>query len=406
MDLALTGRLTSMEVPACTGCSETHPTVSDPDGRDIAASADAHGVKYSRIVPDRRRTPEQPMLAVAAGRHPLCSSSMRPHLPPVEKKVRPSIERPRDCGHRRPGRIALWRVVILVVTALPLAAACGDDEPAPGPTAPSTGTVTVELGDRPFRLFVPSSYTEVRPVALVIGLHGYTSDSAEMESYFRLAEQAEQRGFLYARPEGTLDRRQDQFWNATNACCNFYGSGVDDSTYLSQVIDEVKRSYAVDADQVFLIGHSNGGYMSHRMACDHADQITAIASLAGVVWADPARCEPSRPVNVLQIHGTADTLVSYGGASLGASPFPGAEATVAQWRELNGCADVTGTTGTAMDLDSAVAGPETAVTVYTEGCGGGTRVELWRMDGSGHVPTLTAAFTPTVLDFFFDSVPS
>jgi polyhydroxybutyrate depolymerase len=336
----------------------------------------------------------------------------------MEHDLRPALERTPPAAatplthapRRRSTRISLWRLVALLVTALPVAVACGDDGPArePGgePTAQSTGMVTVELGDRPFRLIVPSSYTVSRPVPLVIGLHGYTSRSAQMESYFRLAAHAEQRGFLYAMPEGTVDGRSDQFWNATNACCDFFGSGVDDSAYLSQLIDEVKRSYAVDPDQVFLIGHSNGGYMSHRMACDHADQITAIASLAGVVWADPARCEPSRPVSVLQIHGTADTLVAYDGAPAGARAYPGAEATVTRWRELNGCADGPGASGTATDFDVAVAGPETTVTVYTDGCGGGSRVALWRMDGSGHVPTLTGAFTPAVLDFFLDSVPS
>jgi polyhydroxybutyrate depolymerase len=304
-------------------------------------------------------------------------------------------------------RTRSWRRTLLpALLLIPLATACGDDGAStPGPVdsrAPEGSAVTVELGDRPFKLHVPESYDPAQPAPLVIGLHGYTSNSTEMESYFNLTAESDQRGFLYAMPDGTRDRRGNQFWNATNACCDMDGNGVDDSAYLSQLIETVKQSYAVDGDRVFLVGHSNGGYMSHRMACDHADQITAIASLAGIVWQDPSRCNPSRPVSVLQIHGTADATVNYNGGSFGGgNGYPGAEETVQQWREHNGCTGVADTTAPPLDLDTSLSGAETVVTRYADGCGDGSRVELWSIEGGGHVPAISAAFTPAVLDFFY-----
>jgi polyhydroxybutyrate depolymerase len=296
------------------------------------------------------------------------------------------------------------RAVLPLLLLIPLASACGDGGAAPSASAtPSrsdaASTVTIPLGDRSFRLLVPDSYTGDEPAPLLIGLHGYTSNSGQLSSYFNLARHVEERGYLLALPEGSTDRVGDQFWNATDACCDTYGSGKDDSTYLSQLIDLVTQEYEVGA--VFLIGHSNGGYMSHRMACEHADQITAIAALAGVLWSDPTRCEPSRPVSVLQIHGTADNLVRYDGGemfSTGAS-YPGAEETAARWRAMNGCTD-SGTAGPPADLDLGVAGAETAVTTWTEGCDGGSVVALWRMEGSGHSPALNDDFTVAVFVFF------
>src|SRR5262245_31050828 len=120
-------------------------------------------------------------------------------------------------------------------------------------------------GDRPVEVFVPSSYEEGTPTALVLLLHGYTASRNQQELYFQIEPQAEARGFLYAHPDGTKDTGGSQFWNATDACCDLYNSGVDDSGYLAMVIEQIKAKYTVDAKRVFLAGHSNGGFMSYRM---------------------------------------------------------------------------------------------------------------------------------------------
>jgi polyhydroxybutyrate depolymerase len=64
---------------------------------------------------------------------------------------------------------------------------------------------------------------------LVLVLHGYSGDAAGYLDYFRIEPLAETRGFLVCHPEGTVDSQGWRFWNATEACCDFYGSGVDDS---------------------------------------------------------------------------------------------------------------------------------------------------------------------------------
>lgn len=270
--------------------------------------------------------------------------------------------------------------------------ACGDDV-APAPGASADEWVTVPLGDRPSQLYVPTSYASGG--TLVVGLHGYTSRAEQLEAYLRIVAQARSRGFLYAAPEGTPDAGGRQFWNATDACCNFDGSDVDDSAYLSELIDTVRQTYGVG--RVVVIGHSNGGFMAYRMACEHADQISAIASLAGVEWSDASRCTPSAPVSILQIHGTADTSIRYAGGSVpGGAQYPGAEETVARWVARESC-DTAAATGATMDLDGSADGPETTPTSYS--CPAGVRVALWRMQDSPHVPALTDAFTPAVLDF-------
>lgn len=55
-------------------------------------------------------------------------------------------------------------------------------------------------------------------------------------------------------------------------------------------------------------------------------------------------CDPSRPVPVLHLHGTADTVIRYqGGSNLGpfGGTYPSAEASVRRWAERNGCSGPT-----------------------------------------------------------------
>ena len=201
---------------------------------------------------------------------------------------------------------------------------------------PAQADIVIDLGRGPVAVRVPPSYDPDVPTPLVFLLHGYGGNGDWQESYFQFLPLADEYGFLYLHPNGTVDQQGNRFWNATDACCDFYGSGVDDSGYLLALIDEIKAQLNVDPRRVFFAGHSNGGFMSYRMARDHPDTIAAIASLAGATFADSADCSAGSPVHVLQVHGTVDTVVLYEVGSLGV-PYPGAVETVEQWARFGGC---------------------------------------------------------------------
>ena len=102
---------------------------------------------------------------------------------------------------------------------------------------------------------------------------------------------------------------------------------------------------------------------------------------------------------MLQLHGTADATVpdTATGSGIG---VVGAEASVAQWAAHNGCG-MARTGGTTLDLDNAVSGAETTPSVTT-GCPAEGAVELWRMEGSGHIPILASGFGTTLFAWFVD----
>jgi polyhydroxybutyrate depolymerase len=266
---------------------------------------------------------------------------------------------------------------------------------------PSAGPVTAgatpakATADRPYGLKVPAGYDGSRPVPLVVLLHGYTSNGATQAGYFGLPAEADKAGFLLAYPDGTRDLLGNRFWNATDACCDFFHTGVDDVAYLDAVIDEISAKYPVDPARIFVVGHSNGAFMAHRYACDRATRVAAIVTLAGMTWKDQARCPAGSPggagvspggaLSVLHVHGRNDSTINYDGGSTPEGVYPGAVETVGDWATKEGCTGSLAATGRRFDLDRTVPGDETAEQV-TGGCGKGVDVALWTIEGGGHVP--------------------
>ena len=305
----------------------------------------------------------------------------------------------------RPLRLSLLALLVLV------APACSQKSPA-GEGASDAGDDGAVRGDydpvpfggsRPTKLYVPSGYTG-SPTPLVILLHGYSANGAEEDLYLGLREVAESKTVLYAHPDGTTDPSGNEFWNATNACCDFWDSGVDDSTYLSSLVTEIGTRYSVDPTRVYFMGHSNGAFMSYRMACDHADVVAAIVSIAGAMWLDTSKCNPTRPVSVLEVHGTADVEIYYDGGSTvsadGATPgggqYPGATTTVADWATFDGCSSPPDTSQPSVDIDDS---HTTTVTQYSAGCHAPSELDLWTMNGEGHIPGFSLSFAPMAFDF-------
>lgn len=264
---------------------------------------------------------------------------------------------------------------------------------------PQAGQLVVDAGRGPVTVHVPSSYDGSAPYPLVLLLHGYTSSGTQQESYFQLAPLAETRRFLYAHPDGTLDAFGNRFWNATDACCNLFGSSVDDSAYLLALVEAIRDELEVDPWRIHASGHSNGGFMSYRLACDHADVFAAIGSLAGATWDDPADCDPLTPVHVLQVHGTSDNVIRYDGGAIGQNAYPGAIETVESWASYDGCALAPDLSLPNRDVSSSIAGAESTVRRYASGCAPSGSAELWTIPGGGHSPPLADGFRTGLVEF-------
>lgn len=295
---------------------------------------------------------------------------------------------------------------LIPVLILGLLTSCAGAEPEPEAPDPRRDPLSWpdEVGpdERRAALITPSAYAPDDGFPLIVVLHGYGATGSLQQRFFRLGERVGERGgYAVLAPDGLEDITDRRYWNATDACCNFANVDVDDVGYLLGLIDEVESKVPIDPDRILFVGHSNGGFMSYRMACDASDRIAGIASLAGAMWYDTTECGATEPVSVLQIHGTADTTIKYDGGQIRDLPplVPSALESVTYWADLAGCE---GTTEDGpLDYEAFEAGPDTNRRTWT-GCQDGHNVGLWTIEDGEHIPTLTEQFDEDLLDWLMD----
>lgn len=235
--------------------------------------------------------------------------------------------------------------------------------------------VTIQSGGmaRTFHVYVPARYVAATstPDTLVFVFHGYTqtgtgNTSFAIEYLSQMDPVSDAQGFLLVYPDG-----YQQSWNAGRCCGGAVSSNVDDIGFFDAMLAWIESKYCVDTKRVYAAGLSNGGFFSNRLACERADVVAAIGPVAGPLDITP--CNPSRPVPMFEVHGTADPVVFYDGGSASAA-LPVAQA-VSTWEGFDKCTD--SMPATVYTNGSATCTEETM-------CSSGSAVELCVINGGGH----------------------
>jgi polyhydroxybutyrate depolymerase len=287
---------------------------------------------------------------------------------------------------------------ILLLTFV-LLSSCKAREEADSGAGSGSGSASASAS-RPYSLDTPFPVPS-SPVPLLVFLHGYGSSGSEQVRWFRLEALAHTNGFVLAYPDGTTDVHGMRFWNATDACCDFEHTGVDDVGYIRDLLDDVATRVPIDPQRVYVFGFSNGGFLAHRLACELSSRLSAVVSLAGATWGDASRCSPSESISVLEIHGDADQSVAPDGGLLFAhpdAPYPSVAQTLATWAAKDGCTGAIRPTGRHVDFVDVPNGAETTERTYA-GCPTGVTVASWRIAGAGHLATPTPSGMKAVWDW-------
>jgi len=304
---------------------------------------------------------------------------------------------------------------------------CSEIEVAAG--ARVACTVPGEL-DRGFDLAVPASWDGASPLPLVIAYHGgggnreaaerVTCPGGDRDDPGCLSAVAGARGYAVVYPDGTGSRplRDVRTWNGggTRYCASGPACqrGIDDIGYTERLLDQVRAAIPIDAQHVHATGLSNGGAMTHRIACERPELIASIVAVSGAnQFADDGGACGAVPV--LHIHGTADPAWKFDGGDGGIDDGikTSVAETMAGWSSRNGCA-ATFTETPLADRDPGDG--LTSTRRVFDGCAQAT--ELIVVDGGGHawpdgyqyfgedrIGPVTHDFGNEVILDFFDAHP-
>jgi polyhydroxybutyrate depolymerase len=217
-----------------------------------------------------------------------------------------------------PRKLSSFRFFFCWLACGSLLAACGGSgsNPLPPPGTPNDFSKTISVAgvSRNYLLHVPATYVSTNPSAVVLLFHGGNGSAATVGGITSgspggFSALADKNNFIAIYPnaiDGNWDDGRETITYRTN-----------DVAFTEAILDAVAREYNLDAKRIFAAGISNGGMMSHRLACDLSNRIAAVATVAAnIPSAITANCAPLGIVPVAMFSGTADPIMPYAGGAV------------------------------------------------------------------------------------------
>lgn len=130
---------------------------------------------------------------------------------------------------------------------------------------------------------------------VIVDVHGYTMSADVQDEHTRMRALGPARGYVIVQPTAPgvpaswgLGERDDVVW---------------------ELLEATIEVFDADPDRIHVTGFSQGGMMTYRQLCAHADRLASVAPVAGGGCFDGAT--PSVEVPILYIHGHYDSIVSW-----------------------------------------------------------------------------------------------
>lgn len=289
----------------------------------------------------------------------------------------------------------------LLIGTLSFGTACGASQQDTPPTAseelactaamlgPGDHAFTLESGGmtRRYDVHVPPGHDGQTRMPVVFYFHPLLTDKDYLQGV-GTRELADAEGFIAVYPEGIHTS-----WNAGTCCGPSNGAGgetpIDDVGFVRALVGAVDHDACIDRRRIYATGFSNGGFLSHRLACEADDLFAAVAPVSSVNGIAAEACHPERPVPVFAMNGTADKLVPYGGGVpdqndpvlagivdkvVTGGGFAPVDRSFQEWAERDGCNDA--------PVASFMQGGATCMT--HRACDDSVEVTQCTLTGAGH----------------------
>ena len=259
-----------------------------------------------------------------------------------------------------------------------------DAEPA-AMTRPGTHTFKLKHDgiERAYMVHIPPGYRAGTPTPVVFAFHG-GGGNMELQAgdSYGLVAKSDSAGFIAVFPNGysRFPGGKLATWNAGACCATARDENIDDVGFVRAILARLQSQLTVEPKRVYATGMSNGGMLSHRLACEMADTFRAIAPVAGTD--NTLQCNPGRPISVLHIHAKDDDHVLFNGGAGDAAfrdtskvaNFVSVPETVQRWAQRDQC---TGNPTRVLTVPGAYCD------AY-QSCAGGSQVQLCVTETGGH----------------------
>ena len=272
----------------------------------------------------------------------------------------------------------------------------GGTAKVPG-AVPGYESIVIAGKTRTFMRYTPSRVLGQK-APVVFALHGAKGTADKLQGYLGLNAVADREGFVVVYPQGEQNRWNDGRKPEQTKAPEV--SDANDFEFLNALADALVVQGVADPNRIFMMGLSNGGFMTFNVACNNASRFAAYASVIASMPVEAiAKCKPSRAVPLMMINGTADEFIRFDGATGkygingNAPPMDVAK----HFAGLGGCKSVSATA-----LPDADPKDGTRVTLSSwSGCAPGREVEFYAVEGGGHqAPARSKVTGGMVLEMF------
>ncbi len=180
---------------------------------------------------------------------------------------------------------------------------------------------------REYVLYIPESYDGNSAVPVIINFHGFGGNATDFMNETNMRALADKEGFIIIYPQGSC-LNGSSHWNPSLPGGD-NKSTADDYGFIDVLINEIAANYNINQKRIYACGYSNGGMFAYGLAQNKSNLIAAIGSVSGAMIETTPN--PTRPIPLINIHGTNDDVLPYEGSN----DYSSIESTLNYWINFN-----------------------------------------------------------------------
>lgn len=152
---------------------------------------------------------------------------------------------------------------------------------------------------------IPAACTQ-GPCGLVVDLHGYTMTGASEDKNTGMRALGQAHGYVVVQPTAPKDALQLPSWDQATHAPLVYA-----------FLHDLAASLPIDPKRIHAMGFSQGGGMTFRLMCSHADFFASVAPAGAITGCEFTGANvPSEEVDILQVHGVIDGVVNFNAVAI------------------------------------------------------------------------------------------